>query len=291
MFKLFNSTASLESYDYATEINATTVHNYDIKGDDVLIAIIDTGCADHDLLRDKIIGGKNFTQEGSESDYTDFNGHGTHVAGIIAASENNYFKSIAPNSKLLILKALDSNGQGSMQSILSAIRYAIDYKVDIINMSLGSRKGSDDLHEIIKEAIDKNISVVCASGNSGDDNPNTDELDFPGSYEEVIEVGAVDSNRNVSIFSNSNKYVDIVAPGENIMSTYLDNNFKSLTGTSMATPIISGSLALLLQWSKKEFKRRLPEKELYSLLIKNTKSLKIDRSAQGNGYIYIDLFK
>lgn len=291
MFKLFNVDTSIKSYDYASEINAINFHNHNIYGSDVVIAIIDTGCAEHDLLKNCIIGGKNFTSEGSEDDYTDYNGHGTHIAGIIAAAENNYFKSIAPNSKLLILKALDSNGQGSMQNILSAIKYAIDYKVDIINMSLGSTKGSEDLHNIIKEAINKNISVVCASGNSGDNNSDTDELDFPGSYEEVIEVGAMNINKNVSTFSNSNKYVDIIAPGENIMSTYLNNNFKSLTGTSMATPIISGSLALLLEYAKKEFKRRPSEKELYSLLIKNTRSLHLDRTLQGNGYIYLDLYK
>lgn len=288
MFKLFNIESSTKSYNYAKTVNAI---DDNIDGTDTVIAIIDTGCAEHDLLKDRIVGGKNFTSEGNENDYTDYNGHGTHVAGIIAASENKYFRSIAPNSKLLILKALNSKGEGSMQNILSAIRYAIDCKVDIINMSLGAANGSEELHKIIKEAIDNNISVVCASGNSGDDNASTYELDFPGSYEEVIEVGAMDENYDVSTFSNSNQYVDIVAPGENIMSTYLDNGFKSLSGTSMATPIVSGVLALLLQWSKIEFKRRLSEKELYSLLIKNTKSLHLDRSLQGNGYVYLDLYE
>ena len=153
-------------------------------------------------------------------------------------------------------------------------------------MSLGATQGTEKLHEVIKEAVKNNISVVCASGNQGDNDPNTDELAYPGIYEEVIEVGAMDVNYHVSTFSNSNNYIDVVAPGEYIMSTYLDNNFQSLSGTSMATPMISGVLALLLEKAKKEFKRRPSEKELYSLLIKNTKSLGLDRSLQGNGYIY-----
>lgn len=290
MFKLFNTKESDNSSNYLDIINVSNLHSKNIYGDEVVIAIIDTGCDyNNELLKNKIIGGYNFTNEDNPSDYMDYNGHGTHVAGIIAANDNNNFKSIAPNSKLLILKALDRNGKGSISNIINAIEYAINNDVDIINMSLGSKKGTDELHKIIKKAIEKNISVVCAAGNSGDNNSDTEELDFPSCYEEVIEVGAMDNNYNISKFSNSNKYVDIIAPGEDICSTYLLNEFKSLTGTSMATPIISGVLALLIQWSKIEFNRRLSEKEIYALLIKNTREINLNRSFQGYGYIYLNL--
>lgn len=286
MFKLFDIKASNKSIEFCNIMNIEKLHNSNVTGKDTVIAIIDTGCNNHDLLKDKIICGKNFTREGSENDFTDYNGHGTHVAGIIAAEKNQYFRSISPGCKLLICKVLNCNGEGSLNSVIEAIKYAIGCKVDIINMSLGATQGTEKLHEVIKEAVKNNISVVCASGNQGDNDPNTDELAYPGIYEEVIEVGAMDVNYHVSTFSNSNNYIDVVAPGEYIMSTYLDNNFQSLSGTSMATPMISGVLALLLEKAKKEFKRRPSEKELYSLLIKNTKSLGLDRSLQGNGYIY-----
>lgn len=290
MFKLFNIEESNNSSNYSDIVNVSNLHNKNIYGDNVTIAIIDTGCDyNNKLLKDKIIGGYNFTSEDTPDNYMDYNGHGTHVAGVIAAGENDKFKSIAPHSNLLILKALDGNGRGSMANIISAIDYAIKHNVDIINMSLGSNKGTDELHKIIEQAIENNISVVCAAGNEGDNNPDTEELDFPSCYEEVIEVGAMDNNYNISKFSNSNKYVDIIAPGEDICSTYLLDEFKCLTGTSMATPIISGILALLIQWSKTEFNRRLSEKEVYALLIKNTKELNINRSFQGYGYIYLNL--
>ena len=273
--------------NYSEMINATSLHDKDVYGRDVTIAVIDTGCYKHDLLRNNIIECKSFIEEDEENDY---NGHGTHVAGIIAADFNSNFKSIAPMSKLIILKVLNKNGSGSVDSIVKAINYAVDRKVDIINMSLGAPKYNEALYQAVKRAVDNNICVVCASGNSGDDNADTDESDYPGCFQEVIEVGAMDSFYNVSTFSNSNKFIDLVAPGEAILSTCKDNGFKPLSGTSMAAPIVTGALALLIEWSTKEFGRRLSESELFALLIKNTKTIEnCKRSLQGNGFLYFNI--
>ncbi len=296
IFKLLKETTIVDGNslkdkvtDVIHTINADKMHKQNIFGNGVKIAIIDTGCSNHDLLNGKILGGKNFTKEGSENDFNDLNGHGTHVAGIIAANNNPYFCGVAPNVKLLICKALNNRGEGHLDSIINAINFAVDQKVDIINMSLGCPNNDSGLYNAVKRAVDNNILVVCASGNSGDGNPNTEESDYPGAYEEVIEVGAIDRKLNVSKFSNVNKFIDLVAPGENILSTSIENKYQILSGTSMATPIVSGALALIIESTTKDFNRRLSEMELYATLIKNTKDLNFKKSSQGHGMIYFDL--
>ena len=265
---------------------ADIFYNRGITGQDVTVAVIDTGLAQHEAIpSNRIIGGRNFTSEGTIDDYTDFNGHGTHVAGIIGAEENRYFRGMAPKCKFLILKVLDRNGSGSSDALVRAVEYAVEQNVDIINMSLGTNVDDPSMRKAIQKAVAKNISVCCAAGNSGDGNASTMESDYPGAYEEVICVGAMTKQYSVAPFSNSNRFVDLVAPGKDILSTYLGNGYVSLSGTSMATPVVSGALALLLQYTKKEFGRRLLESELYGLLIKCTKTLKVERSLQGNGYL------
>lgn len=261
-------------------------------GKGVKIAVIDTGCdPDHPDLKDRIIGGKNFTHDdrGREDKYDDYNGHGTHVAGTIAASNNQCgLVGVAPDAQLLILKGLGKNGGGSLSGIVKAINYAISQKVDIISMSLGMGTSSVSLHDAIRRAVGNNILVVCAAGNEGDDDSNTDEYAYPAGYPEVISVGAVDMNKITSGFSNSNKEVDVVAPGVDILSTYLKGQYAALSGTSMATPHVSGVLALLIEWSRDVYGRKLLEPELYGQLIKNTELLNMDRKLQGSGLVYLD---
>ena len=273
--------ASSEDSKNGDLIKAKYLQNKGYSGKNVTVAIIDTGCdKTHPMLKDRIIGGRNYTNEGTSRDFTDLNGHGTHVAGIIAGD----YDGVAKGCNLIILKVLNKRGEGDLQSVVKAIYYAIGKKVDIINMSLGCPNNDPALEKAIKKAVAKNICVCCTSGNNGDNNPNTDENAYPGAYSEVICVGAMNSNLGVSTFSNSNKFVDIVAPGENITSTYIGGGLKSLTGTSMATPCVSGALALIIEWSTEEFKRRLTEAEIYGLLIKNTVTLQnVDRRLQGQG--------
>lgn len=263
-------------------VNAKKLWDKGYTGKGKVVAVIDSGYCEHDMLQDNVVYGKNFTSEDNmdENNYTDYNGHGTHVAGIISL--------VAPDVKLLILKALDSNGSGSYESITEAIRYAISQNVDVISMSLGGLDSDKSMYNAIKDAISRNILVVCAAGNDGDGNGKTEENNYPGAYNEVIEVGAMDENYNVTSFSNSNKNIDLVAPGEGIVSTYLNNEYKKLSGTSQATPFVSGILVLLKQYFEEQFERELTEMEMYSHLIKNTIDLEgISRSMQGNGYVCI----
>lgn len=127
------------------------------------------------------------------------------------------------------------------------------------------------------------------AGNDGDCNDDTEELDFPGAYSEVIEVGAVNLERKISCFSNSNQEIDLVAPGDEILSTYPEGKYAVLSGTSMATPHVAGALALLIKQCEREYGRKLSEPEIYAQLIKRTVPLGYERTSEGNGLI--DLLK
>jgi major intracellular serine protease len=278
-------------------VQAPEIWKEGIKGKDVVIAVIDTGCdRNHPDLKDRIIGGRNFTTDdnGDVDNYSDYNGHGTHVAGTIAATENGQgVVGVAPEAKLLILKVLanDPNNPGSATGkyewIVNAINYAVDQKVDIISMSLGGPSDVPELHQAVKRAVENNILVVCAAGNEGDGNERTEELSYPAAYNEVISVGAVSLDGQISRFTNSNKEIDVVAPGEKILSTIPGGKFAVFSGTSMATPHVSGALALIKQLSEKEFGRKLTEPELYAQLIKRTMPLGFPKALEGNGLVYL----
>lgn len=194
-------------------------------------------------------------------------------------------------AKLLILKVLSEDGKGSYKNIIDAIKYATTWtgpkgeKVRIISMSLGGGSDVSKLHDAIKNAVNKDILVVCASGNDGDNNSNTDEYNYPAAYPEAVSVGAVKLDKKMANFSNTNKNVDLVAPGVNILSTYLKGSYAKLNGTSMATPHVASAAALIINHSEAEFRRKLSETEIYAQLIKKTTSLGYDKRSEGNGII------
>ncbi|MCU4804860.1 S8 family peptidase [Bacillus cereus] len=279
-------------------INAPAAWEKSEKGKDVVVAVLDTGCQiDHVDLKDRIIGGRNFTTDNNSdpNNYTDMNGHGTHVAGTIAATENNKgVLGVAPQAKLLIVKVLGGpNGSGAYEWIINGINYAVNWrgpngeKVRVISMSLSGPENNPELHQAVKNAVNNDVLVVCAAGNKGDGDHTTDELSYPGAYPEVVEVGAVDLNKNAARFSQSNKNVDLVGPGVGILSTYKDGGYATLQGTSMATPHISGGAALIIKHceSENEFGRTLSEDEIYAQLIKRTTALNESKRKVGNGLL------
>lgn len=258
------------------------------KGEGIVIAVLDTGIdMNHPDLKNNIIGGRNFTPEGSYKDYTDRNGHGTHVAGTIAASGN--ILGVAPEAKLLICKVLDRNGSGNYWSIIEGIRYATRWKgengerVRIISMSLGGSEDDPKLENAILEAAAEGILVVVASGNEGDNDESSYEFSYPGNYNECITVAACNQKGELAPFSNNHKQVDIIAAGVNVLSTYPVGKYAKLSGTSMATPHVSGILALLIKLGETKFKRELTESELYGLLTKCCCSLGYEASTEGHG--------
>ncbi|HAQ08547.1 MAG TPA: serine protease [Bacillus bacterium] len=261
------------------------------KGNGIKVAVLDTGCdITHPDLEERIIGGRNFTDDDRSNPgiYNDYNGHGTHVSGTIAAQENNAgVIGVAPEADLLIVKVLNKAGSGKYEWIIEGIHYAIEQKADIISMSLGGPADVPELYDAIKTAVSKDILVVCAAGNEGDGNDTTNEFAYPGAYNEVISVGAINLDRNTSEFTNSHNEIDVVAPGEGITSTYLNGKYATLSGTSMAAPHVSGALALIKTLANAHFERKLSEPELYSQLVRRTVPLGNSPKLEGNGLVYL----
>jgi len=213
------------------------------KGEGVTVAVIDTGFPRHDEFDGQILCAMNFTNSPIEDSVQ---GHSTHVCGIIAAKENNIgVVGGAPNAKLIVVKALNDSGSGTDESISNAILFAIDQKADIINMSLGAANevaGSfRNTQAAIELAASKGIICIAASGNE-----SSSKVAVPACFPECISVGAVDSEKERANFSNIGDDLDFVGVGVDIFSTYLNNSYATLSGTSMATPIISAIAALVL---------------------------------------------
>ena len=177
----------------------------------------------------------------------------------------------------------------------NGIHFAIDWrgpegeKVSVISMSLGGPEDVAELQAAIKRAVDAGIPVVCAAGNEGDGSHDTDEFAYPGAYGEVIQVGAVDFDRRIANFSNTNDEIDLVAPGIDIYSTFPGGKYASMSGTSMAAPHVSGALALVKNIAEKEFLRELTEAELYAQLVRRTMPLGYPKTAEGNGLLALDI--
>lgn len=208
-------------------------------GQGVRVGVIDTGIdTSHSDL--KVWGGISYVPR--VSSYKDDNGHGTHVAGTIAAIDNSIgVVGVAPEAMLYAIKVLDKRGSGYLSSVVQGINWSIDHDMDVINMSLGANVGSVTLEQALIDAEGAGIIAVSAAGNDGA------AVDFPGAYPSNLAIGAIDTNNVIAYFSSRGPELDFVAPGVNIRSTYMGNTYKSLSGTSMATPHVAGLAALFKQ--------------------------------------------
>ncbi|HDR7607664.1 S8 family peptidase [Bacillus mycoides] len=279
-------------------IKAREVWESSKKGEGIVIAVLDTGCdTNHPDLEGAIIGGYNFTDDdnGDTEKIMDYRGHGTHVAGTIAARENGIgVIGIAPKSQLLILKTMNKSGRGSYSNVINAIRYAIAWRgpnnerVSIINMSLGGTLHDEELYSAIKDARKHGILLVVAAGNDGDGKGDTFEINYPGFYQEVIQVGSVGQDLTLSSFSNTNINLDFVAPGNLVLSTFLDGKYAKLSGTSMATPHVTGAIALILNLVPTfDHNPTLTSFIAYSYLLEHAKKLGYSATEEGNGLIQL----
>jgi major intracellular serine protease len=260
--------------------NIQVLHEQGYNGKGQRVCIIDTGSHSHSFIVNNIVAGKNFTNEGTSEDYTDKNNHGSFCIGEVI--------QIAPECEVVVAKALNSKGEGDMKSIINAFKYALEQNVHVISMSLGSTKSDEELHELVKEANTRGILVVTSAGNDGDENANTDEYGYPASYQECVNVGAVNQDLSIARYSNSNEWVDIVAVGTDIVSVYFDNKWCKSSGTSMSAPIVTGASLLLREKFINKYGRIPSEEELYARLIKHTKDLGISSKLQGEGFLYIN---
>lgn len=213
------------------------------KGAGVKVAVFDTGATPgHPDLRDAITKTKDFTR--SRNGVADIQGHSTHCCGTIGARANNTgVIGVAPECELLVGKVLGDDGSGDMDTIVAGLEWAASEGAQVISMSLGAPSGSPRLQQACQTLARNGIFLVAAAGNEG---PSLDTVGYPALYDEVLAVGAIDQNKKVADFSSRGAAVDIVAPGVDIISCYPPKNLAKLSGTSMATPLVAGVVALLI---------------------------------------------
>lgn len=223
------------------KIGAPTVWDTSYGDSNLIVAVVDSGVDyNHEDLKGKVIKGPDTAN--NDSDPMDDVGHGTHVAGTIAGIGNNSkgVIGIAPNVKILGIKALGANGEGDVSTIADGIIKAQQLGAKVINLSLGGPQTSNVMKNAIDQVTAKGVLVIAAAGNE-----NTTAASYPAAYPNVLAVGATDQNDKRTSFSNYGTYVDIAAPGLNIMSS-TEGTYKSQSGTSMACPHVVGAAAMLL---------------------------------------------
>lgn len=235
------------------------------KGNNVTVAVIDTGCdLEHEDLRSNLLKGQNFVEPNEPP--IDRNGHGTHVAGTIAACNNDKgMVGVAPEAKILPVKCLGDDGSGYIDDIINGIKWAVDNGADIITMSLGSPSTTKNMEKVLNYAVSKKVIVFCAAGNSG---PNVDIM-YPAKYDNVIAIGAIDRNLKRTSFTCSGQSLDFLAPGQDILSCVPTNSYAVMSGTSMSNPFAAACATLLLSWNKQHKKYTLDTVDDYINVFKN----------------------
>jgi thermitase len=230
------------------DVSMPAAWNVTTGKDDVIIAILDTGIDDtHPDLKGKVI--KHIKISDTES-AKDVHGHGTHVAGVAAGLTNNGIgvAGTCPKCKLLNVKVMGDNGQGRTSWITEGINAAVAEGADVINISAGTFDDSEALHTAVDNAISKGVVIVAAAGNCGDGAdtcPSENPPMYPAHYPEVISVSATDMNDKKPDYAQYGETVDVTAPGDAILSTYKDNKYAIMNGTSMSSPLVAGLAGLL----------------------------------------------
>jgi len=264
------------------------------KGLTVKVAILDTGIdLDHLDLQNNIKGNVNAINPRKSGN--DDNGHGTHVAGTVAAVDNEIgVIGVGPEVYLYAVKVLDRKGSGWLSDLIEGLDWCINNKMQIINMSLGTFSDNQSFHDAITKTYKAGIIQVVAAGNNG---LTGGSVDYPGRYPETIAVSAVGQFPGGALyfapFSSYGPEVDLAAPGVSVNSCWKDGYYKTLDGTSMATPHVSGAAALILTtavstydldgdgvWDPEEVKNKLQT---------TVEDLGLNSNEQGAGLVRADL--
>ena len=210
----------------------------------IRVGIIDTGISNtHPDLLANIKGGVNTINP--RKNWNDDNGHGSHVAGIVAAIDNDIgVIGVGPAIDLYAIKVLDRNGSGYLSDVIEGIQWAVANNMQVVNMSLGTASNIQSFHDAVIAAKNAGIVTVAAAGNGG--GSTNESVIFPAAYPEAIAVSATDNTDTIAWWSSRGPEVDLAAPGVSIYSTYKGTGYATLSGTSMAAPHVAGSAALVL---------------------------------------------
>ncbi len=227
---------------YLENVHADSLWERNVTGEGVTVAVIDSGLfsGHEDFDRTHILPGYNYVNQ--DEDTRDSAGHGTQVAGVIAAVRNNQIGVAGLLSEVNILPmriSANSSSSPTIAVVAKAIQDAVDkYDVQVINMSIGQKSESETMEVAVKYAAEHNVIMVAAAGNSGNDT-----LMYPAAYDEVIGVGALDQDNQVRDNSQRNNSVFVTAPGENIYTTDVNDKYTYKSGTSYSAPFVSAMAA------------------------------------------------
>ena len=250
-------------------LKAESVHQ-STKGSGVTVAVVDTGIkSSHADLDGRVLSGVDYVDPGTSP--KDTNGHGTHVSGIIAAVHNNNrgIAGFAPKAKILPVRVLGRHGNGSSSNVAKGILYAASHGARVINLSLEGGQSSTAIRSAIENAIQKNVLVVASAGNGGCGLLGGGAV-YPAAYPGVVGVGSVTKSIARASYSSCGSHVDVMAPGDGIISTMIRDSvdlgcsrsadYCTLSGTSMAAPYTSAAAALAIArrgWSQSTVAQRL----------------------------------
>ncbi|MFH1724606.1 MAG: S8 family peptidase [Elusimicrobiota bacterium] len=206
------------------------------RGAGVKVAVVDTGI-DFEHPELNVTGGFNAIDP--TVSFKDDNGHGSHVAGTIAAIDNDAgVVGIAPDVQLYGVKVLSASGSGTFADVIEGIQWCAANGMAVANFSLGASRGNQSLADAVKAAAEAGVAIIAAAGNSGR------SVGFPAAYPEAIAIAASDSSDRVAYFSSRGPEVELIAPGVSVNSTWMGGGYRSISGTSMATPHVAGLAAL-----------------------------------------------
>ncbi|MEW6244661.1 MAG: S8 family serine peptidase [Bacillota bacterium] len=254
----------------------------DSQGAGVKVAVLDTGVADHPDL--PVVSGGYNALDGTNR-YADGNGHGTHVAGTIAAVDNSFgVVGVAPGVRLYAVKVLDDSGKGSVESVVAGIEWAVNNGMQVINMSLGASSDSQTLKDACDSAYAAGLLLVAAAGNNGNPPGKGDNVNYPAKYASVIAVAASDEADKRATFSSTGPDVELIAPGVRVKSTVPGGTYATYSGTSMASPHAAGVAALV--WAANPALGNLQVREI---LRGTAQDLGLRTEHQGYGLVRADL--
>lgn len=252
------------------------------RGSGIKIAIVDSGIDLHHPGLPHTAEGYNALDP--ETSPEDDNGHGTHVAGIAAGNWQDG-SGVAPEATIVPVKVLDSSGSGNLSDVVDGLNWCLSRNIPIVNMSLGSPRDTQTMRAAVAALWEAGLLAVAAAGNEG---PRLGTVSFPARWPEVLAVAASTQDGRIAEFSSRGPQVDLAAPGQSILSTWPGGGTRTLSGTSMAAPHVSGGAALLMELSQKSGYPAVRPGEVIRLLLDGCSKLAgYGSSAQGRGLLQL----